>query len=243
MRIMDKRFSFWSFLALLLALIGPLVVAIAGTGAAPPSLSGHAVGVAAISLTVIMAFAVSILVDDCRFRDLGFAQVSWWSVPIGLALAAFFIGIFGPLANWGLAWLGRDGFEEGLHRIANFPTWVLILTIFVVAPAEELLYRAYAIERLGALIGSRWTAGVVSLSVFFLTHVPMWGWAVALTTIVSGGLVTIVYLVRADVVALVTAHVITDLSGLVIAPHLVRWPLPDMHMASCGRPAHNRPRR
>jgi len=109
-----------------------------------------------------------------------------------------------------------------LHRVANFPTWVLILTVFVVALAEELLYRAYAIERLGALIGSRWTAGVVSLSVFFLAHVPMWGWAVALTTIVSGGLVTIVYLVRADVVALVIAHVITDLFGLVIAPHLVR---------------------
>jgi membrane protease YdiL (CAAX protease family) len=213
---MRKRFSFWSFLALLLALIGPLVVAIAGAGAAPSRFE-PALGIAAIALTVIVAFAVSILVDDCRFRDLGFARVSWRSVPIGLALSAFFIGIFGPLANWGLASLGRGGFEEGLHRVANLPTWLVILAIFVVAPSEELLYRAYAIERLGVLIGSRWIGGVVSLSLFFLAHVPMWGWAAALTTIVSGGLLTVVYLVRADVVALVIAHVITDLFGLVIA--------------------------
>jgi membrane protease YdiL (CAAX protease family) len=170
---MGKGFSFWSFLALLLALIGPLIVAIAGAGAAPPSLSGQALAVAAIALTVIVAYSVSVLIDGCRFRDLGFAQVSWWSVPIGLALAAFFIGIFGPLAKWCLEWLGRGGFEEGLERVANLPTWLLIITVFVVAPAEEVLYRAYAIERLGTLVGSRWIAGAVSLSIFVLAHVPM----------------------------------------------------------------------
>jgi membrane protease YdiL (CAAX protease family) len=157
-----------------------------------------------------------------RFRDLGFAQVSWSSIAIGFVLAGFFIGIFGPLASWSLARLGTAGFEQGLRRVADLPTWYLILTIMVVASAEELLYRAYAIERLGTLIGSRWIAGFISLVMFCLAHVPMWGGAPALTTIAAGCIFTIVYLVRADVVALVIAHVATDLFGLAIAPHLAK---------------------
>ncbi len=154
---MSNRFSLWSFLAVLLALAGPLVVAVVGTRAAEGSwgLASHALSVAAIALTVVAVYAFSILVDGCGFRDLGFAQVSWSSIAIGFVLAGFFIGIFGPLASWSLAQLGVGGFEKGLSRVADLPTWSLILTIVVVASAEELLYRAYAIERLGTLIGSR----------------------------------------------------------------------------------------
>jgi membrane protease YdiL (CAAX protease family) len=221
---MSNRFSLWSFLAVLLALAGPLVVAVVGTRAAEGSWSfaSHALSVAAIALTVVAVYAFSIVVDGCRFRDLGFAQVSWSSIAIGFVLAGFFIGIFGPLASWSLARLGTAGFEQGLRRVADLPTWYLILTIMVVASAEELLYRAYAIERLGTLIGSRWIAGFISLVMFCLAHVPMWGGAPALTTIAAGCIFTIVYLVRADVVALVIAHVATDLFGLVIAPHLAK---------------------
>src|SRR5260370_5667328 len=199
---MSNRFSLWSFLAVLLALAGPLVVAVVGTRAAEGSwgLASHALSVAAIALTVVAVYAFSILVDGCGFRDLGFAQVSWSSIAIGLVLAGFFIGIFGPLASWSLAQLGVGGFEKGLSRVADLPTWSLILTIVVVASAEELLYRAYAIERLGTLIGSRWIAGFISLVMFCLAHVPMWGWAPALTKMAAGCIFTIVYLVRAAVV-------------------------------------------
>src|SRR5260370_866745 len=157
---MSNRFSLWSFLAVLLALAGRLVVAVVGARAAEGSwgLASRALSVKVIALTVVAVYAFSILVDGCGSRDLGFAQVSWSSIAIGFVLAGFFIGIFGPLASWSLAQLGVGGFEKGLSRVADLPTWSLILTIVVVASAEELLYRAYAIERLGTLIGSRWVA-------------------------------------------------------------------------------------
>jgi membrane protease YdiL (CAAX protease family) len=204
------------------ALLGPLAVALIGArfAADPPSPTVQISSVAAIALLVVAAYAHALFADRLRWRDLGFAKVSWWSIPIGLALAAFFILILGPVLAWLLAALGSGGFQGGVSKVAALPPWLLVATILVIAPAEELLYRGFAIERLGALIGSRPIAGLISLAAFALAHLPLWGWPPAVTTLVSGGILTIVYLIRADVVALAIAHVATDLVGLVIlAPH------------------------
>jgi membrane protease YdiL (CAAX protease family) len=92
----------------------------------------------------------------------------------------------------------------------------------IVAPGEELLYRGYAITRLFDLTGSYVLASIVSVAAFGLAHVPMWGWAPAATTIVSAGIVTVIYLWRQDILALILAHVATDLYGIVLASHLAR---------------------
>src|SRR5260370_22171612 len=134
---MSNRFSLWSFLAVLLALAGPLVVAVVGTRAAEGSwgLASHALSVAAIALTVVAVYAFSILVDGCGFRDLGFAQVSWSSIAIGFVLAGFFIGIFAPVASCSLAQLGGGGFAEGVGRVADRATFSLIRTSVSLPPA------------------------------------------------------------------------------------------------------------
>ncbi len=51
-------------------------------------------------------------------------------------------------------------------------------------------------------------------------HVPMWGWGPALTTVVSGAVATVFYIWRRDLVAIMIAHVVTDLAGIVIIPYL-----------------------
>jgi uncharacterized protein len=92
------------------------------------------------------------------------------------------------------------------------------LAIVIVAAGEEWLYRGYAIERLEAVTGSAWTAGGISLALFAAAHLPLWGWGVALTTLVSGSIFTVLYIRYRDVAFLMLAHVLTDLYGLVIAP-------------------------
>jgi membrane protease YdiL (CAAX protease family) len=81
---------------------------------------------------------------------------------------------------------------------------------------------------LSDLAGSYLLASIVSVVAFGLAHVPMWGWPPAATTIVSGGVLTVVYLWRQDS-ALILAHIATDLYGIVLAPHLARalanWPM------------------
>jgi membrane protease YdiL (CAAX protease family) len=130
--------------------------------------------------------------------------------------------LFGPIAYWVLARSGSQSFGAGIEAVSQLPTAYLILTIVIVAPAEELLYRGYAIARLSDLAGSYLLASIISVVAFGLAHVPMWGWAPAATTIVSGGIVTVVYLWRQDIVALILAHIATDLYGIVLAPHLAR---------------------
>jgi membrane protease YdiL (CAAX protease family) len=149
--------------------------------------------------------------------DIGFGRMSWLSIPFAIALALFFILFFGPIASWVLARSGLGSFDPGRHSLATLPTWYLCLTVVVVAAGEEWLYRGYAIERLEVLTGKAWPAGGVSLLAFTLVHLPLWGIGASLTTFVSGGILTALYIWRRDISFLMLAHVVTDLYGLVIS--------------------------
>jgi uncharacterized protein len=208
---------------LVLALAGPAAVAFLSGRATQlaPAFLVHALGVVSIILIVLVVFALARYREGLPLRRLGFARVGWSSMAIGLALTLFFIIVFGPFAYWAVTQLNMGTFEEGLSTLATLPTWYLVLTIVFVATAEELLYRAYAIESLSAITGSVGIAGAVSLLVFAAAHVPMWGWGPAFTTLVSGAVATLVYIWRRDIVALIVAHVATDLYAIVIAPYIV----------------------
>jgi membrane protease YdiL (CAAX protease family) len=67
---------------------------------------------------------------------------------------------------------------------------------------------------LTALTGRRWLAAGVSLAAFGVAHLPVWGAFFAFTTVVSGSLMTAFYPWRRDVLALIVAHVASDLAGL-----------------------------
>jgi membrane protease YdiL (CAAX protease family) len=139
-------------------------------------------------------------------------------------LALFFIFVFGPVAARVLRRVGRTSFDAAKNAFTALPAWYLGLTIVIVGGGEEWLYRGYAIERLRALTGSFWLAGALSLAAFVLVHVPVWGLGFSLTTLISGGIFTLLYIWQRDIVALMLAHVITDLYGLLVAPGRRREP-------------------
>jgi membrane protease YdiL (CAAX protease family) len=213
------RSSAASQLGLGFALAGPAIVAVVGHAAdAASAILVHILSVMAIALIVLAALSMARHVDGLTWGKLGFERVSWSSVPIGCGLAIFYIVGFGPFAYWMVAKLEMGTFDTALMKLAALPTWYLVITILVVASLEELLYRAYAIESLAIMVGSRWTAGALSVLAFGLAHVPLWGVGPALTTFVSGAMMTLIYLWRRDILALIIAHVATDLYGIVIAP-------------------------
>ena len=220
--IIASHLSAWANVTL--ALAGPAFVAVLGAHLAPhPAiLDAHAVSLFAIVLITLGVYAWAILAQGYGLKRLGFGQVSWATPLLAIALTAFFILIFGPITYWVLLRVGGPGFGPGIEVLGKLPTAYLILTVLIIAPAEEMLYRGYAIARLSDLTGSRVLASIVSVVAFGLAHVPMWGWGPAATAIVSGGIVTAVYLWRQDIVALMLAHIATDLYGIVLAPHLAR---------------------
>lgn len=201
---------------LALALIGPGAVAWVSAAMAtrPEPVAPRALSlllfVGLIALVVLLARAG----DGLGLRELGFKQSGIKSVVLAVPLAAFFIVIFGPAAYAALAALKWGSFDTGIAALSELPRWYLALAIVVVAAGEEWLYRGYAMEQLERLTGSVWLAGAVSLAAFALVHLPMWGPGPAATTLVSGGVMTALYIWRRDVLMLMCAHVATDLWGL-----------------------------
>jgi membrane protease YdiL (CAAX protease family) len=103
------------------------------------------------------------------------SQRSWATPLIAIALIAFFVLVLGPLADWVLAKCGSQAFDAGLELVDRLPGAYLMLTIAIVAPIEELLYRGYAITRLSELTGSYLLASIASVIACSIAHVPMWG--------------------------------------------------------------------
>lgn len=207
-----------------LALAGPALVAFLGALLAPKplTLAAHAISWLAIALITIGVYAWAILGEGYALKRLGFSQCSRMTPLFAIALTAFFVLVFGPIAYWVLAISGSQSFDRGIEAVSQLPTAYLIVSIVTVASAEELLYRGYAIARLSDLTGSCVLASIISVGFLGLAHVPVWGWAPAATTIVSGGIGTAVYLWRQDILALFLAHIATDLYGIVLAPNLAR---------------------
>ncbi len=213
-----------AWIGLLLAMIGPGVIALLWNRVTPPqpSLGESAPWLVAFAFLTAAVAAIAFGCERLTWSDLGWGEISWTSLLYAVVLTLFFIFVFGPLAVRALAKTKLGTFDAGQNKVAALPTWYLCLTIVIVAGGEEWLYRAYALERLYAMIGSIWLAGAVSLLAFAVVHLPVWGIGVSLTTLVSGGIFTAVYIWRRDISCLILAHIVTDLYGLLVAPRRAR---------------------
>ena len=157
-------------------------------------------------------------IERLPLADIGFRAPGLSTVALAAALAVLFIWGLGPVL---VDIAARGGsLPELAAPLAALPLWLLAANIVVVAAGEEWLYRGYAIERLAAITGSRVLAGVLSLVAFAAAHYPAWGFGMVASTAVSGAILTLCYLWRRDIIALIAAHVATDMWGLVLAPRL-----------------------
>lgn len=163
---------------------------------------------------VALVFTRARRVEGLSSARLGIRPPKLFSPILVIALSAFFILLFGPFAVWLLNALGLGTFDAGINRLHAVPTLILVLNILVVAGGEEWLYRCYAVERLSDLTGNVWLAGLISVLAFAVVHVPFWGPGTAFTTLISGGILTLAYIATRDIAALIVAHVLVDLYGL-----------------------------
>lgn len=211
-------------LGLLIALFGPIVVAIIADKFiyAKNRILLHLLGLSSLMAIVAGVLFIVFRYEHQTVASLGIRPFNWQTVAWGLALAAFFIYIFAPTAYWMLEHFRLGGFEKGIFKNAALPLWYLAIAVLVGSISEEVLYRGYAIERIADLTGNYWIAGIISVLIFGLAHVPMWGWGPALTTIVSGVILTVFFIWHKDLTANIIAHFVTDFSGLVIGPLLAK---------------------
>jgi len=148
----------------------------------------------------------------------GWRPLRWPSIVWGLALAGALIVVVAPAASWAVEQLGLTTFAAGLAELGVLPPWLLVVAAFTGGIVEEALYRGYAVERLAVLTGSDRAAAACVIVAFAAAHVPFWGWGAALTLLATGGVLTVFYVWRRDLLANIIAHVVVDLVGLAIVP-------------------------
>lgn len=97
------------------------------------------------------------------------------------------------------------------------PLWVLMLAIGRAGFIEEFFYRGYAVERLQSLTGSRVTAAAIPLLLFAVFHYRQ-GWAGIIIALMTGAVLTGVYLFKRNLWITITAHFLVDFVPNIILP-------------------------
>jgi membrane protease YdiL (CAAX protease family) len=129
-------------------------------------------------------------------------------------LVATFILVVAPAMQWTTEAFRVPGFDATLQRLTVLPVWYRVLIVLVGAPIEDILYRGYAQERLAALTRSEFAGAVASSVVFALAHGPLWGTAPATLLLLPVSIGAAFFAWQRDLLALVLAHVATDLLGI-----------------------------
>lgn len=91
---------------------------------------------------------------------------------------------------------------------------ILILTV-TAAVTEEVVYRGFLAERLGALFGprrwARWAGAALSLAIFVLPHIAFFGWSWMLHQFPSALAIAAIALIRRNLIAAMLVHLLTNL--------------------------------
>lgn len=168
----------------------------------------------AVFWTIAAALVAYVLAIERRpLASLGFRRPRLstliWGLAAGVVLTALYIAVAAVL----LPALHLKGNAGAMHGLLATPLWFRFLLVLRAAVTEEILYRAYPIERVEMLTRSRLLAGAVSVIGFTAAHLSYWGPVQLLFVAPAGVVLAALYLWRRDVWCNMLAHFVTDGMG------------------------------
>lgn len=162
-------------------------------------------------LILYVLFAEQRPLSSIGFRKFGIASGLAGAIA-GILLVAGIVAIYSfvfPLLH-----LQMNTGEMG--KLLRTPFWYRFALVTRAAFAEELLFRAYPIERIAELSGRRWPAAAISWVAFTYAHLSSWGWAQLVVAGYGGIVLTALYLWRRNYWVNVIAHWIGDGDGFLL---------------------------
>ncbi len=164
--------------------------------------------VAVIVILLYVAF-----VERRPFPSIGFRTPG--ILDIGLAIGAGILLVAGIIVIYGFVFpaLHLKMNAGAMNTIIQTPFWYRFILVTRAALAEETLFRAYPIERIGELTGSTVIAALISWAAFTYAHLSSWGAAQLIVAGYGGIILTGLYLWRRNIWANMIAHWIADGSG------------------------------
>jgi len=212
-RAKTKSNTLLTVIGLAVALVFPLLPVTTWVnefGGIPNLLAYEAIWWAAIGFVL----AYVLLVERRPLSSMGFRpmqRVDWIT-----AIASAFVMVAG-LATIFYVVFPLLGIDEGarLSRLFATPLWWRLISVIRAAVGEEVLFRGYAVERLGDVTGSTRLAAIISWAIFTAAHVGPWGWGHLLVAGFGGLVLTALYLWRRNLWTNIVAHALVDGVGVV----------------------------
>jgi len=177
------------------------------------------IGLQWIATVTLVGFVL--WVERRSLASIGVARPTWSDLRLGL------VGTVAGLLTLPVTISFRNalGFEmnEGfLGMILQFPVWAVLLIVVTAAVTEEVLFRAYPIERIAEITGSVWPAAAVSFFAFVILHLPAWGVGHLIAISGTSIVFTVLYVRYRRLGPVVVIHFLTNLFLLVVQPMLGR---------------------
>lgn len=212
------------FLGALLELLPVLAVAQVPLASAEPLDRTAAYFGSAGAILVIGWLSLVLGSRAVGFEAMGMSAMPWielagWTAA-GLGGGLLLVGVSHLLET-------RLGLEESRFLEQIIPRTGREKTLFAgvslaAGLGEELAYRAYAIPVLAGLLGSEWSAAVLTSGIFGFLHAYQ-GTLGVIRTAMMGLVLAAVFLVSGSVWPAILAHVAIDLiGGLVLGPRMLR---------------------
>ena len=203
----------WGGVLLLLGPVGPLL--------GPPERLLTEI-LAQLFLWLLAGLIVTIVIywERQPLSSLNLRPLHWSSITWGLLLAVVVRYVVMPPLIWAVQAAGLPGFEAGMTRVLDAPIGLRMFQVVTAGVVEDTLFIGYAYTRLARLTRSGWLAGVVSVTVIALFHLPNWSTGPVLIYFFTGGVSVAFFAWRRDLLANITAHVTVDAMALVIVPLL-----------------------
>ena len=174
-----------------------------------------------ISMWLLLLFIILWIyfIEKKTINSIGWKGLTNKTIFVGLGIGLVLFIVFG-ISNVIIQSLGFELNKYLAEMLSNQPKPILVIIALRAGVVEEVLYRGYAFERIYKLTKSKLLAGILPLIIFTLAHLA-WGAGHLIFVFFAGGLFTILYAVKRNLVLVIIAHFTVDIIALIILPKLL----------------------
>ncbi|HTW34589.1 MAG TPA: type II CAAX endopeptidase family protein [Rhizomicrobium sp.] len=169
------------------------------------------------ALVVVLLLYV-VLVERRPLASIGFRMPGIVDLLLAIAAGVLIVVAMSLAFLFLFPALHLKGNTAMIATILKTPFWYRFWLVTRAAVSEELLFRAYPIERIQELSGSRWIAALVSVVAFTYAHLAGWGAAQLIPVAFGAVVLAALYLWRRNLWANMLAHWLADGAGFLL-PH------------------------
>lgn len=168
------------------------------------------IGLVFLWVITLMLFAHIKYVEKRKFSSIGLKTIGTKKILLAIVVGLI-CSLVIPLFYYGMLFLFDTSIENSIDKLSQRSPILILLGIITAAITEEVLFRAYPLQRLYELTGRNWIGITASLAAFLLLHSQSWNLLHILGVVLPlGVLLTIIYLRTRSLLYVTIVHLMID---------------------------------